>query len=88
MLLFSHSHHLKDWEMGELRQFLTDEDLDYWKLYDSTNRKYLFVDEDWDLAFSGTSWNEDDMYWTMSGHGLIENKETGQCQADVILGKL
>ena len=78
LTLSRHSHHLKDWEEEELRQFLCNKDLDYWKLYDSENRSYFYVDEDGDLATNGTSWNDDEMYWTMSGHGCIENKGTGQ----------
>ena len=58
--------------------FLKEENLDYWKLYDSTNRMYLYVDEDGELATNGTSWNEDNMYWTTAGHMGIENKGTGQ----------
>ena len=65
--------------MDELTGFLCVENLDYWKFYDSTNKQYFYVKEDGELATSGTSWNEDNMYWTMAGHGCIENKETGQC---------
>jgi len=73
-----HSHHLKDWETGELRRFLCDQDLDYWKLYDISNNSFFAVDEDGDLGWYGTSRNEDDFYWTISGHGCMENKGTGK----------
>ena len=43
---------------------------------------YLYVDEDGELATNGTSWNEDNMYWTTAGHMCIENKGTGLCTAE------
>ena len=57
---------------------MCDQDLDYWKLYDISNNSFFAVDEGGDLGWYGTSRNEDDFYWTISGHGCIENKGTGQ----------
>ena len=74
---------MEDWEEDELRTFLWEEKLDYWKLYDSTNRKYFYVDEYGELATNGTSWNDDNMYWTTSGHRCIENKGTGEFSCQV-----
>ena len=79
LLCFSHSHHLEDWEQWSLSYFTKDKKLDYWKLYDSTFKKYLYVNDYGDLLTDGTSWNDDCMYWTRAGHGCIENKGSGEC---------
>ena len=61
-----------------MADFVKEKKLDYWKLYDSTNKRYFYVDDYGELATDGTSWNEDNMYWTTAGHMGIENKGTGR----------
>ena len=85
-LYFSHSHHLVDWEVARLKSFLREEKIDYWKLYDASNRKYLSVSEyDRELEYYGSSNNTAEMYWTTSGHGCIENKATGRVPSSTFM---
>ena len=71
------SYLLEPWEESELKIFLTQRSLDYWKLCDITYvKRYLYV-EDGQLKDSMQTRNSDEMYWTKSGDDLIENKATG-----------
>ena len=69
------SHLLEPWEEQELEVFLRNRRLGYWKLYDATNGRFFYVNEYGRLKNSVDPWacNEDDLYWTRSGDGLIEN---------------
>ena len=82
---------LEPWEENELKAFLVERCLGYFRIVDVTNQMYLYVDDNRQLrstSASGSAFivstqrqvdkgNSDDMYWTRSGDDLIENKNTG-----------
>ena len=74
------SYLLETWEETELKIILRERSLDYWKLYDVTNKRYLYVDTWATPQLKDTkkiARFPDEMYWTKSGDDLIENRATG-----------
>ena len=63
-------------------KFLNCRNLAYSKLYDSTNKVYLCVNENGRLESKslndGRLLGDDGMYWTRSFGSIIENKATGK----------